>query len=56
MIHSNAKFVKFEVRAKKTLITLGSKGTVAVGAWVFLQSAQFYSASVSATSCSKPLT
>jgi hypothetical protein len=31
---------------KRTLITLESESTVAAGAWVFLRSAQFYSASI----------
>jgi hypothetical protein len=34
-IHPNAKVTKFEVRARKTLITLWSKNVIATRAWVF---------------------
>jgi hypothetical protein len=42
----DAKVTKFEVQAKKTLITLESESTVAARAWVFLWFAQFYLASI----------
>jgi hypothetical protein len=38
-VRPDAKVTRFEVWAKKTLITLESENTIAAGAWIFLRPA-----------------